>query len=129
MIEFDQTLADRVCELIADGYSLRKIEATPGMPTRRDVLRWLRESEAFQTQYAHSRDEQADAFAEEIIEISDDEATSPESRRVRIDARKWTAGKLRPKKYGDKTLLTGPDGNKPAIITLNLGGMNGGEDV
>ena len=38
--------------------------------------------------------------------------TDSNMARVRIDARKWAAGKLAPKKYGDKstTEVTGADG-------------------
>jgi hypothetical protein len=34
--------------------------------------------------------------------IADETHTDPNCRRIRIDARKWYAGKLRPKVYGDR---------------------------
>ncbi len=102
MLEYDQALADKVCELIMDGYSLRRIEAEQGMPTRLNILKWLRENEKFQTQYARAREEQADVLAEEIIDIADTKTDDPQRSRLMVDTRKWYAGKLRPKKYGDK---------------------------
>ena len=48
-----------------------------------------------------AREEQADFHADEIIEIADTEP-DPNKARVRIDARKWKAAKMQPKKYGDK---------------------------
>lgn len=41
-------------------------------------------------------------MAEEILSISDDPNEDPQSRRVRVDARKWLMSKWAPKKYGDK---------------------------
>lgn len=41
-------------------------------------------------------------MAEEILAISDDPNEDPQSRRVRVDARKWLMSKWAPKKYGDK---------------------------
>ncbi len=59
--------------------------------------------------YARARGEQADFYADEIITIAD---TEPDAAiaRVRIDARKWAASKLRPKVYGDKVQHGGDPG-------------------
>jgi hypothetical protein len=43
----------------------------------------------------------------EIISIADDPTDDYNSRRVRVDARKWSASKLMPKKYGDRIEQTG----------------------
>jgi hypothetical protein len=109
-----------------DGYSLRKIEAVEGMPKRLHVLKWLRENPLFQTQYAHAREEQAEALADEMIDISDDitrdlavdengklaiDGFAAQRARVMIDTRKWIASKLKPKKYGDKQILSGDPEN------------------
>ena len=37
-----------------------------------------------------------------------------------MDARKWIAGKLKPKKYGDKLLHSGGDGEGPVAVKLAL---------
>lgn len=57
---------------------------------------------------ARAREEQADGFADEIIDIAD--SVAPETGEVakaklQIDARKWKAAKLAPKKYGEKLEL------------------------
>ena len=109
--EYTEELADKVCELLMDGYSLRKIEAIAGMPKRLTILKWLRENESFQTQYAHAREEQADCLADEMLDIADSSDLPSDDRRVKIDTRKWYAGKLRPKKYGDSTTLKGDKEN------------------
>lgn len=126
-----------------DGYSLRKIEAVEGMPKRLTILKWLRENIAFQTQYAHAREEQADVLADEILDIADDgkpdfrfdpevglivDGDAIQRAKLRIDSRKWIASKLKPKKYGDKTIHTAPDGESSPVFQLNLGAMNKSDD-
>lgn len=142
---FTQEIADAICSRIADGQSLRTICADEGMPDKATVMRWLEKEDAqpFRDQYARARDAQADHYAEEIIDIADEEVTMVKRskhnggedddgleqevvfdptavarNRLRVDARKWYASKLAPKKYGDKvqTELTGLDGG-PIMIT------------
>lgn len=122
-------LALQICEQIAGGTSLRKVCAQDGMPDKTTVLRWLLKNEDFRTQYTHAREMQADCFVDEIVDIADTTeqgviitekpdgvetkyADMIEHRRLRIEARKWTAAKMRPKKYGDKIVNehTGEDG-------------------
>ena len=40
-------------------------------------------------------------------------------QKQRIEARKWTAMKLKPKKYGDRVVHGGDDDN-PVIVEANL---------
>lgn len=119
--EYNRDIAGKVCEYIMDGYSLRKIEATEGMPRRLVILKWLRENPDFRTQYARAREEQADVLADEILDIADQRLDDPQRSRLMIDSRKWYAGKLRPKKYGDKLQqeLTGAEGG-PIVSAVSV---------
>lgn len=99
--KFTQTVADEICERIAQGESLRKICDDKHMPAAKTVDRWLADGGEFCQQYARARERQADHFAEELIEIADTESDASKARN-RIDARKWAASKLAPKKYGDR---------------------------
>lgn len=114
-LEFSQPTADRICELIIDGQSLRTICLAEDMPSRTTVLKWLRENEDFASQYAHARVEQQDTYAEEIVHIADTEE-DPQKARVRIDARKWHASKLAPQKYGDRVTSVIEGGEKPLEV-------------
>lgn len=101
------------------------------MPSRAAVFKWLaigNEKGAdplysrFVDQYTRAREEQADTIFDECLQIADD-ATNDymdkinsegevvgqtlntehvQRSKLRIDTRKWMAGKMRPKKYGDK---------------------------
>jgi hypothetical protein len=115
--DYTEEIADAICERIADGESLRTICQSDDMPGRSTVFRWLAAHKTFQDQYARAREEQADALFDEILQIADDgrndSYTDDEGNvrtdhdviarsRLRVDSRKWMAGKLRPKVYGDK---------------------------
>jgi hypothetical protein len=71
--------------------------------------------------YAHAREDQADALADEMLDIADDSSLDPNDRRVRIDTRKWVASKMKPRVYGDKvqTEMTG----RLTLEELVLGSM------
>lgn len=117
---FTQEIADKICERLSDGESLRSICRDENMPGTTTVLRWLSTNDKFRSQYAHARELQADALADQILDISNTpvigetitiketggqeikRADMIEHRRLQIDARKWYAGKLRPKVYGTK---------------------------
>jgi len=104
--KFTPVLVERVCSLIASGKSLRAIGDMPDMPTAETVRTWLHRDAEFSGQYARACEARAEHYAEEIIDIADTE-TDPQRARNRIDARKWTAVKLLPKKYGDRVDVTG----------------------
>lgn len=101
MTKYSEKTAEKILEEIAIGKSLISVckKLKIGYST---VTQWLRENSQFSANYARAREDQADYLAEIIIDISDNEKLTPEARRIRIDSRKWYAGKIRPKKYGDK---------------------------
>lgn len=123
--EFTQAMGDAICERLSDGESLRSICDGEDMPNKATVFRWLAANEAFRDQYAVAREAQADAMFDDMLDIADDGRNDWMAKRndageiiswqengealrrsaLRIDARKWMAGKLQPKKYGDKVQL------------------------
>lgn len=113
--EFSQEVADAICEGIADGKSLRSICNSEEMPNKSTVFRWLASNKEFSDQYERAREAQGDSFFDDIAFISDQDDLEANEKRVRIDARKWMAGKLRPKRYGDKVALVGGGPDDPPI--------------
>lgn len=114
--KYTKALAARICAHIADGRSLRSICREDDMPGMSTVFEWLADKPEFAEQYAHARDAQADALADEIVDIADTEEDAAKAR-VRVDARKWVASKLKPKRYGDRVTNehTGAEGGAISI--------------
>ena len=98
--KFTQELADLICERMSNGESLRSICREIGLlPST--VIMWMNHNKVFFEQYAQARQKQADSYADMIL----DEAFNTHDAqigRLRVDALKWVASKLAPKRYGDK---------------------------
>jgi len=138
---FTQAKADAICARLADGESLRSICRDESMPGTTAVCTWLAKYPEFAAQYARARELQADALFDEILDVADDgrndwmerlgddgEAAGWQANgdaiqrsKLRVDARKWMAARLAPKKYGDKQALevSGKDG-APLIPVINV---------
>ena len=137
---YSDELTATICHRMAEGESLRQICADPDMPCKSTVLSWLLDDRyaGFLGQYARARELQADHFADEIIEISDassaDLATDDKGRvtvdhevvnrsRLRVDARKWLAARMAPKKYGDRLQHTG-EGGGPIRVAPDISNLS-----
>ena len=91
---------ERICRLVAEGQTLRQIEAKIGVPMG-TMLRWIAKEEHTE-QYTRARESASDIYETYIIEAA--MTVSPETAaadRVKIDALKWVAARRAPKKYGD----------------------------
>jgi hypothetical protein len=101
-----------VLHRLSEGESLRAICAGDDMPDASAVVLLCERDALFAQQYAHARNKGLDAIAEQALLIADDTTEDANSRRVRLDARKWFLSKLRPDKYGDVSALqlSGPGG-------------------
>lgn len=146
---FTPEIAAEICARIAEGRSLRSICTDEDMPPARTVFDWLASRPEFSQQYARAREAQADALAEECLDIADDgtndwmERQSESEKgagvnngwvlngehvqrsRLRIDARKWYASKLAPKKYGDKIELEHEVGDGLTELLKAVDGRSG----
>lgn len=129
---YNEDIANKICERISEGESLRSICREEDMPAKATVFTWLNKHKEFSDQYTRAKEEQAEVLADDIVNISDEvgqpliiegsavlidgkpvmivDAAAVNHARLRVDARKWVASKLKPKKYGDKIEVGGPNG-------------------
>lgn len=137
--KYSQDLADEICIRIVRGESLEAITRDSYMPHVATIYRWLQKHEEFCEMYTRAREDQADTLADQIIAIADQ---NPETipvydkdgqlveikvdsaliayQKNRIEARKWTAAKLKPMKYGEKQILAGDKDNPVAVKDVTL---------
>ncbi len=117
---YNAVIADAICWQLVEGRSLRDICSADDVPDRRSIQRWLDQREDFRLQYARAKELQAHCLADECLDIADKSregtAEQIQSAKLRVDTRKWFAGKLLPKVYGDKLLHTGADGMGPIEV-------------
>ncbi len=143
-------LADLFCERIANGESMRSIGRDADMPALSTIFKWLREHKQFSDQYAIAKEESAEAWADDIVDIADNQVGNPlvvddkpmldsEGRpimvvdgpavnhaRLRVDSRKWAASKLKPKKYGDKVTTEHAVTDELASLLASIDGTSVG---
>lgn len=114
---FDQAIADKICERLSDGETLRAICKTKGFPTPQTVWNWRNENRAFFDAIARARELGHDALAEQCLEIADDASEDYEPNgeggfrlnsehvqrsRVKIDTRIRLLSKWDPRRYGER---------------------------
>lgn len=138
--KYSLQLALEICARIADGESVLQICKDPAMPSQSTFYSWLlAANDEFPEKYALAQECRAHKLFDEILSIADDpthdwvERTSKDGEesfivgnqdhinrsRLRVDTRKWMAGKLAAKKYGDKITQehTGEAGG-PIVVRL-----------
>ena len=113
----DEIMSGRVP---ADFLGPSRDDSLPGVNT---LYKRLRDDDTFAKKYARAKEFQAETEFDAILEIADNasndwmEKNDPDNpgwqlnhdhiqrSKLRVDARKWRASKMAPKKYGDKVEL------------------------
>ena len=129
---YTQEAADAICELLAEGMTLREICRREEFPIESTVRGWANDDrDGFAAQYARAREIGYTQMEDELLEIVDDGSNDWMDRRradgtvervldqehiarsrLRADTRKWLLAKALPKRYGERSSLevTGKDG-------------------
>ncbi len=133
---FSEKLVSEILMRVADGESINYICSATNMPSRSTFFDWVAKDDSVKTRYELAIEIRAEFYAEEIIQIADEttgDSYTDENGRVhvdyeniarsklRIDARKWYASKMNPKKYGDKTVIETP---KDGLLQTNFVALN-----
>lgn len=139
---YTEQIAETIIKRMSDGTSLRKVLlADDDLPEMTTVIRWLADPRfrPFRLQYALACEMRADKYFDESLDLADkplvgkkikrkigkdgkalkevETGDNVERSRLQIDTRKWAAGKLSPKKYGEKMTL---EGNKENPLQVNV---------
>ncbi len=129
---YTEEIALEICTRITEGQPLTRICKDDHMPAVSSVYLWLLKNKVFSDLYARAREDQSDTLADQIMEIGDEtpmmvitdedgkvtkrmDPAGINRNRLRVDARKWIAAKLKPRKYGDRQILAG-DKDAPVEI-------------
>jgi hypothetical protein len=101
-----------ILDRIAQGHSLSTVLRQTGSPSYSWCKSQLRQDADLQARYIEAQQDRADRLADDLVALAD--SAPPEyldgpgrhawvaQLRIMVDARKWTAAKLRPKVYADR---------------------------
>lgn len=112
---YTKEIGESLCNLIAEGTSM-KAACKKLKINYSTAFNWKEDNEEFKVLSARAREAGIDAIGDDCLEICDNGDLDPQDRRVRIDTRLRLMGKWNPKKWGDKTQLTGADGESPVKV-------------
>jgi hypothetical protein len=116
-VEFTQQRKEQFCAMIAEGKSARQgcRELNISLQT---LYRHVREDESFRDQYARAREDAADTLVDELMEIAETEE-DVQRAKLKIDARKWVAARMKPKSWGEKQQVEhSGEGGGPLQVTI-----------
>lgn len=132
--EYNQEIADEICEWLIEGGSLRKYCEQKGKPSMSTIIRWIDQNADFESKYTRAREWQAEREIDIIKEIADDasndliatkdgvtgNSVAVSRSKLRIDARMWYAEKLKPKKYGKLIGIDHTSAGKPLSVAISF---------
>ena len=99
---FTPEVAQRICDRLMDGQSLRQICRDPTMPARSSIFQWLRENKEFGAEYASVKQMQIFDLEDEFLDTIRSRELNGESferKKMRIQNLKWLITHLAAKKY------------------------------
>ncbi len=117
---YSHKLASEVCERIAN--ELVSVQDIVGnnyrYPDARRLHRWLSEEDDFKEMYAVAKELQAELAAFEQLKALDVEPVDMPTvalAKARAEAKRWSASKLSPKKWGNSVKVAGDEDNPISI--------------
>lgn len=116
---YTDKIGNEICILVSNGSNLDQIGMKDNFPSKQTLHKWLKDHSTFFDDYVRARKERGDWRANEMdkeVQALKEGKIDYQTARIAIDNHKWQAGKENPKRYGDKTQLTGADGQGPVEV-------------
>jgi terminase small subunit-like protein len=130
---FSREMAAAICQRMSEGETVAAIARDPAMPSFPTIYAWRQTNPEFASWFDRAREIQSHALVDQTVAIADDESkdllyrangdpvpnnAAVQRGRLRVDSRRWLAGKLNPAAYADKQIHTGPDGFSPMEMQI-----------
>lgn len=103
---YNERLAEEFCRRIAMGRSMRSVCDDPDMPGSTTIVEWKLENADFASRYARAMEDRGLSYGDQISDLVNKVLAGDyevDRARLALDGLKWTAARLAPKQYGDRT--------------------------
>jgi len=122
---YNERLAEEFCRRIAMGRSLRSVCEDPDMPGSSTVIEWKLEKADFAARYARAMEDRGLSYGDQISDLINkvlEGKYEVDRARLALDGLKWTAARLAPKQYGERTSVdvTADIGQTAATVLMEL---------
>lgn len=121
MTLYSKEMSEKICLLLAEGYSVNEIERMEKMPCAQTIFRWAWQHPEFYEVFDKAREFGTHAMNYKLLQqIEDSEPVTPgeiAKLKILVDQYRWFIGKINQRKYGERTTIAG---DKDSPIQLNL---------
>lgn len=127
--KYSAALAERICDHIRCGCSLRRAAKKEGVP-HSTVMTWALNNTVFSDQYARACEVRLSALEDKLLDLMEDGhqvagcgligGNLLNAVKLEVETIKWMLAKLMPKKYGDRAALALEGGDTPVKLAHTL---------
>ena len=122
---YNEEIASEFCRMVAEGKSTRWVCEQDDMPDMSTIYDWKRRHEDFANQYARAMEDRGLSYGDQISDLIAkvlDGKYEVDRARLALDGLKWTAARLAPKQYGERTSVdvTADLGATAATVLMQL---------
>lgn len=107
--DYNEGIAERICEWIAGGKSLRAFcRAHPEDPDLSTITRWIVRHDEFRVQYVQARESAGYAHADAVVEVVEmliEARVDHLTAKAMMDGLKWAAERMAPKAHGPRQAI------------------------
>ena len=114
---YNGTIASKICGLVIEGFSLKKIGAMDRMPDTRTIHNWFHDHPEFREAYDDAKVLQMDTLGDRLLDIPEETKFNIPEGVLLSNNIKFLMTKLAHRKYGDKVTIGG-DKNEPIQINV-----------
>ena len=125
--DYNQDLADAICELLGTGVPMARISRIDGMPSYTTLKKWQRDNAEFASLSSRAKEDGTHYLGEDSLRIADDMKIDPQHKKIMIDTRLRLIGKWNSKAYGDKVETVHSGGVEIKQITRRIVDPQAGE--
>jgi hypothetical protein len=124
---YNDALGLKICEMVANGKTLRDICEMDDMPAMSTITLWAVDNPLFSAHYRRARAAASHVDGDRLANMAaacEAGTLDPAAAREAAKIRMWLAERANPKEYGTKTALehTSPDGSMaggPVTVVIN----------
>ena len=121
---YNKKVAEKICQRLSGGESLRSVCRDEEMPAMSSVLLWVvTPGHPFSDQYAQAREAAGYAHADRIIDTVEKtilDQYDPQQAKVIMDGLKWAAERMAPKKHSPNQKIDINDDENKGPLNIKI---------